>query len=338
MAKESLPTAFVWRRLHSLMGVWLVLFLIMHLLTNSQAALWLGDDGEGFVHHVNAIHNLPYLQVIEIGLLAIPFLTHMLWGLHYLFTSKPNSGSSDGSTPSLPQYPRNKAYTWMRLTSWLLLIGIIAHIAHMRVINYPWSADRDGQRYFMAELSVDSGLYTVSERLGVDLYDHESIAAMKRGLEAESELGEAVPEIPDSDVTFSWLSGPTPEVFDMEQAYALRAQQALEDQEEWMEALLKKEISPTQVIGVADNFGTIELMIVRDSFKSPLMVALYSLFVLAACYHAFNGLWTFLITWGITLTERSQYLAKLATTALMVLIASLGLAAAIGTYWINLSS
>lgn len=36
-----LPSAFIWRRAHSLTGLWLVLFLIEHLLTNSQAALFL---------------------------------------------------------------------------------------------------------------------------------------------------------------------------------------------------------------------------------------------------------------------------------------------------------
>lgn len=65
-AAAAIPKAFIWRRLHSLMGLWLVLFLIEHLLTNSQAALWLGDNGRGFVNMVNAIHNLPYLEVIEL--------------------------------------------------------------------------------------------------------------------------------------------------------------------------------------------------------------------------------------------------------------------------------
>ena len=48
-ATAVIPRAFIWRRLHSLMGLWLVLFLGEHLLTNSQAALWLGDNGKGFV-------------------------------------------------------------------------------------------------------------------------------------------------------------------------------------------------------------------------------------------------------------------------------------------------
>src|SRR5580692_1285716 len=112
----KVPMAFIWRRLHSLAGLWFVLFLIEHLLTNSQAALWLGDNGKGFVHMVNALHNLPYLQVIEMFLLGFPILLHMVLGVKYLFTSKSNIVKGDGSTPYLPR-ARNYAYTFQRMTS-----------------------------------------------------------------------------------------------------------------------------------------------------------------------------------------------------------------------------
>lgn len=95
------PKSFIWRRLHSLMGLWLVLFLLEHLLTNSQAALWVGEDGRGFVKMVNSLHNLPYLQAIELGLLAVPFAIHMFWGVRYLMTSKANSYSTKEQNPHL---------------------------------------------------------------------------------------------------------------------------------------------------------------------------------------------------------------------------------------------
>ena len=60
MSTSTLPSAFIWRRVHSLMGLWLVLFLMEHLLTNSQAALLLGDNGKMFVQMVNGLHNLPF--------------------------------------------------------------------------------------------------------------------------------------------------------------------------------------------------------------------------------------------------------------------------------------
>ena len=128
-----IPNAFLWRRAHSLTGLWLVIFLIEHLLTNSQAALWIGDNGLGFIQAVNSLKELPHLQAIEIFLLGVPLLVHGLWGVKYLMTSKMNSFASDGSSPSLPQYPRNRAYTWQRITSWILLVGIAAHVGSYAV-------------------------------------------------------------------------------------------------------------------------------------------------------------------------------------------------------------
>src|ERR1700733_2092312 len=92
----KVPRAFIWRRLHSLMGLWLVLFLIEHLLVNSQAALILGENGKGFVEMVNKIHGLPFLKAIEFVLLGIPFLIHMVWGVKYLFTAKSNAHKTKG--------------------------------------------------------------------------------------------------------------------------------------------------------------------------------------------------------------------------------------------------
>ena len=136
---KAVPKEFIWRRIHSLTGLWLVLFLIEHLVVNSQAALWIGESGREFVELVNEIHNLPYLEALEIFLLGMPILFHLVLGLKYLFTARYNSAKSDGSTPSLPQYGRNRAYTWQRVTSWILLFALVAHVAKFRFIDYPVS-------------------------------------------------------------------------------------------------------------------------------------------------------------------------------------------------------
>src|SRR6185436_15721242 len=148
MTSQILPRAFVWRRLHSLMGLWLVLFLMEHLLVNSQAALLLGDNARGFVHAVNAIHNLPYLQVIEILLLGVPIAIHGVLGVKYLLTSKFNSHRTDGTEPSLKGYGRNHAFTWQRLTSWILLVGLILHVAKFRFIDYPATVNQGEKSYY----------------------------------------------------------------------------------------------------------------------------------------------------------------------------------------------
>lgn len=282
ISSSSLPTAFVWKRLHSFTGLWIVGFLIIHLFTNSQAALWIGGDGSSFVRSVDAIHDLPYLQAIEIALLGVPFFIHIVWGIQYLFTSKFNSFPSNGTTPSLPEYPRNHAYTWQRITSWILLVGIVAHVIQMRFLEYPHSVQKGSDTYYIVRVNDDPGLNSLSARLGFELYD------------------------------------------------------GTQGQQQWDEVLKEHPLKLDQRLAMTKSFGLAELLMVRDTFKIPIMLVLYTVLVISSCFHAFNGLWTFLITWGVSLSVRSQRLTRVFSTILMFLIAFLGLAAIWGTYWINL--
>lgn len=307
MTEQPLPSAFIWRRLHSFTGIWLSIFIIFHLLTNSQAALLIGNDGSGFIHSVNAIHNTPFLPIVEIGILAVPILIHMIWGIKYLRSAEYNSFGNTGHTPYLPQYKKNHAYTWQRITSWLLVVGVIAHVVHMRFIEYPSSAATGTGHAYMVRISHDAGLDTLAARLGVTLYTAEEIDKLKL------------------DTSGAPTQSPV-------------AVQETEERQAWIQALQHKPLRPGEVIATADNFGTAELLMVRDTFKIPLMIVLYTLLVLAACFHAFNGLWTFMISWGVTLTERSQKLMRKVATTLMLVVGGLGLAAVWLTYWINLKS
>lgn len=320
MTTLPLPNAFIWRRLHSLTGVWLVLFLIEHLITNSQAALLIGDDGNGFVQAVNWIYELPYLQVIEVLLIAIPFIIHGVWGVQYALTSKQNIVPTDGSAPALGRYPRNRGFTWQRVTSWLLIIGILAHVVQMRFMDYPVHAQIGAEKQFMVRLRMDDGLYTLAARLGTTLYDHnmiEQLAKSEAPLTAAPELKEEAP-------------------FDLAKEKQLEKWQVIEQEHEWIAALQKKPIKSDEIIAVSNNIGKAFLLSVRDTFKSIMMALLYTLFVIAATYHAFNGLWTALITWGIILSPATQAVTRILTTGLMILVTFLGLAAIWGTYWINL--
>ncbi len=328
MTTQAIPRAFVWRRLHSLMGLWLVLFLMEHLLTNSQAALLLGDNARGFVNAVNWLHNLPYLQAIEICLLGVPILIHLVWGIMYLFTSKPNSWPSDGTKPSL-NYSRNHAYTWQRITSYILAVALIGHIVKFRFLEYPWSANEGRTSTYFARVSVDKGLYTVADRLGVTLYDQAAIEKEKNELQRRS--GEQA----YIDVAAKVQDSPT---YEPQAAMLLTSAQKFEQKKQWVAMLEKKPITAGEVIAASPDFGTATLLTVRDTFKSPLYVALYTIFVLAACFHAFNGLWTFLITWGIVLNMASQKWSVKFAVGLMLLVTFLGLAAVWGTYWLNLKT
>lgn len=278
--RYRIPTAFIWRRVHSLLGLWLVVFLIEHFVVNSQAALWIGDDGHGFVRLVNFLESLPYLQVMETVLIGIPLLVHGIWGIKRIFTSKANCTPSDGSSPSLPEYGRNHAYTWQRITSWILLFGIIAHVVQMRFLDYPTKVQLDSKQQYLVKVTVDEGLYSLSKRLGISLY-------------SQSEL-----------------------------------------QKE--EALSPISIKENQVLAAADTPGQVMLLSVRDTFKSPILSVLYTIFVLAAAFHAFNGFWTFLITWGVILAMPAQKKMTKVSLAGILILSFLGLAAIWGSYWINL--
>lgn len=261
MVNRRLPLSFLFRRLHSLTGVFLALYLFEHLLTNSQAALYFGEYGKGFVDSVNWIHSLPFLGAIEILLLGVPIFIHLVWGLNYLFTGLPNSSPSNGTKPSLPQYPRNHAYTWQRITSWILVFGLVGHVIQMRFVEYPDSEITNGRKIYSVRVEKDKGLETLAKHLDFKLIEQPS----------------------------------------------------------------------GETIAVANDFGTADLLVVRETFKMPIMITLYTLFVLAACFHGYNGLWTALITWGVSLTERSQMWMRRFTMGLMVLVAFFGLMAIFGT-------
>ncbi len=302
---EKIPSAFIWRRLHSLAGIWFTIYLVQHLFVNSQAALFIGDDGAGFVHGVNSIHEIPYLIFVEFGILAVPILIHMIWGVQYLFTAKYNSFVDTGTAPYLPEYSRNRAYTWQRLTAWFLLLAVVAHVVHMRIIEYPSSAKEGSQEYYMVRVDLDDGIQTLAQRLDIRIFDQAQIAK-----EVENH------------------PNPNPKT-------PLEQQQA-HQRKNFIDALTQRKVKEGEGIAVAKSFGAAELMMLRETFKMPMMLFLYTIFVLTACYHAFNGLWTFLIKWGITLSERSQKLFLYISNGLMVIVAGMGLAAIWLTYWVNL--
>ncbi len=310
----SIPRAFIWRRAHSLTGLWLVCFLIEHLLTNSQAALFIGDDGKGFVSAVNFLKNLPYLPIIEIVFLGVPLLIHGIWGIRYVLTAKYNILPSDGSRPSLPQYSRNRAYTWQRITAWILLGGILAHVIHMRLINYPACVQLNAQRFYISRLEADNGLYTLSKRLNFEIYHAQKIQEIKKYILMRSEILQEYKK----------------------KSEELIAAQKQNEEHTLIVALEKWPLADNQLIIVSPSFGIAELLIVRDAFKNSFTSFLYTVLVLAACFHAFNGLWTFMITWGITLTQRSQQLMRSLAMILMIIVTFLGLAAIWGTYCFNL--
>lgn len=308
-----IPQAFIWRRLHSLAGIWLTGFIIIHLLTNSQAALFFGHDGRGFISSANSLESLPFLPVLEILILGVPIFIHMVWGVKYLLTMQANSFPTNGATPALPEYGRNRAYTWQRVTAWLLILGILAHVVHMRFLERPKESQVGSSQYYIVRLNDDEGLYTLAERLNFTVLNQADLEKRKTGIKKSIEVA-------------------NPQNYD----HAMLLDQRKKQSEEFLKTLEKKPLKKGQVLAIAPDFGTADLLMVRDTFKSPVMIFLYTILVWTACYHAFNGLWTFLIKWGVTLTRRSQFIMLRISIGLMLIVGFLGLAAVWGTYWINL--
>ena len=326
-AAQAVPRAFLVRRLHSISGLMLTIYLVEHLLTNSQAALWLGDDGVGFIQIVNLIHSLPYLQVLEWMLIGIPLIIHATLGIRVALQGRLNNFRTDGSKPALPQYARNQSYSWQRITSWILLVGIAAHTVHMRFVRQPDEIRNGVKANYLVRLEVDPGLYTVADRLQVALFGPAQIEEERRLLSRQ-----------EQSVGFSTMAQQVAPLPPLEQrAIASRVEtQHLETFQGYVRQLTEYDVRPDQTIAVTDNFGTAMLLVVRDCMKTIWICALYSLLVLAAAFHGYNGLWTFMITWGVVLKARAQRWAAHACMGLAALFAFLGLAAVWGTYWLNL--
>ncbi len=331
---SRVPREFVWRRVHSLMGLWFLIFLAEHLFTNSQVALFFGSDAMWFIHAVNFLHNLPYLQVIESVLLGVPILYHAILGIYYMISSKQNSYGLGQNKPKL-KYGRNRAYTWQRLSSWVILVGIILHVVQMRVLDYPYKFCFGQKVQYYLPLKVDLGLYPVADRLGVKLYDEREI---EREKEQFSILEHRIAIVHDRLLEMKQETAMESPHYSAEMDSIHQTLQGYEQQKEHIRGLESRKLKSGYVMSASKDFGSIELLSVREAFQSLLMCALYTIFVLASVFHGFNGLWTFLITWGLILSKKAQSSMSYFCTGLMFFIGFLGLMAIWGTYFLNLGT
>jgi succinate dehydrogenase / fumarate reductase cytochrome b subunit len=327
MAIQSakIPKEFIFRRLHSLMGFWFLLFLMEHLFTNSQAGVYFINHQNWFVRSVDFLQNLPYLHFIEIGLLGIPIFYHAAWGIVYMLSSKSNSFHSNGTT-TLMKTGRNRAYTLQRISAWILALGIVLHVLQMRFFEYPAKF----QNKFYAPIEMDAGLYELANRLGVELYSQESIEKekIKLGeLEHKMELVQARYDEKQKEVTAN--------EYDQEMATIYETLQKRDALREHVKGLESKRLDKDEVMCVSKSFGNLELLNVRETFTSPLLCILYTIFVLAAVFHGFNGLWTFLITWGIILSNKSQSSWVNVSYGLMFVLGVLAMMSIWGTYFLG---
>jgi succinate dehydrogenase / fumarate reductase cytochrome b subunit len=117
---------FLLRRLHSLSGVLPVgVFLLEHFYTNS----WAIKGAEAFDEHVVALNRLPYLYVLEVGLIGLPILFHALLGLWIAFERQPS--------PRGGAFGRTRLYLLQRLSGIFLILFIGVHVALTRFSGTP---------------------------------------------------------------------------------------------------------------------------------------------------------------------------------------------------------
>jgi succinate dehydrogenase/fumarate reductase cytochrome b subunit (b558 family) len=108
---------FLLRKLHSLSGVVPVGgFLVFHLWENSLAL----QGQERFDEMVSGINHMPYIPLLEWGLILLPLAFHALYGIKLAFEGKPNVGSYT--------FSRNWMYTLQRVTGLIAFLFIGYHL------------------------------------------------------------------------------------------------------------------------------------------------------------------------------------------------------------------
>lgn len=79
-----------------------------------------------------------------------------------------------------------------------------------------------------------------------------------------------------------------------------------------------------KALGAEVNFEMME-----NILTNPLSLILYIIGVLSAAFHLSNGLWSFLVRWGITQSPNSQRISTWVMTGVFVIVSVIGVRAAL---------
>ncbi|MDQ0157354.1 succinate dehydrogenase cytochrome b558 subunit [Robertmurraya andreesenii] len=79
---------------------------------------------------------------------------------------------------------------------------------------------------------------------------------------------------------------------------------------------------------VAAAFGAeVNFQMMENILSNPFMLAFYIIGVISTIFHFANGLWSFAVSWGITVTPRSQVISTYVTIAIFIALSFVGLRA-----------
>ncbi|MDP4164183.1 MAG: succinate dehydrogenase, partial [Bacillota bacterium] len=77
---------------------------------------------------------------------------------------------------------------------------------------------------------------------------------------------------------------------------------------------------------IAAEFGAkVDFQMMHDILSSPFMFWFYAIGIISTVFHFANGLWSFLVSWGITVTPRSQLISTYVTIAIFVALSFVGI-------------
>lgn len=117
-------TSFIWRRLHSLLGVIPIgAFLIEHLVSNFDAL----KGPAAYAAQVKFLNNLPLVRVLEWVFIFLPLLYHGIYGVYIWIRGKAN----------VVYYPwsGNWMYVAQRYTGLIAFAYIIQHVLRQRFMG-----------------------------------------------------------------------------------------------------------------------------------------------------------------------------------------------------------
>ncbi|EDL63200.1 succinate dehydrogenase cytochrome b558 subunit [Bacillus sp. SG-1] len=79
---------------------------------------------------------------------------------------------------------------------------------------------------------------------------------------------------------------------------------------------------------VAAAFGAeVNYQMMENILSNPFMMGFYIVGVISTIFHFANGLWSFLVSWGITVSPRSQVIATYVTIGIFVALSVVGIRA-----------
>ncbi|XJZ26412.1 succinate dehydrogenase cytochrome b558 subunit [Bacillota bacterium Lsc_1132] len=79
---------------------------------------------------------------------------------------------------------------------------------------------------------------------------------------------------------------------------------------------------------IAAQFGAeVNFQMMENILSSPFMFWFYLIGIISTIFHFANGLWSFLVSWGITVSPRSQVISTYVTIAIFILLSIVGIQA-----------